>query len=174
MQRDPTTGVEGAKPRLPRLKTAKEEIPELSREYLAARTRQMHAKALMAEMEGAARRGELISLKLVRLQMSYLLVATRQRILAMPTAYGPRLVGMADAHAATEVLREAALALLEDLQNMPEKVVDPHWIESLAEENGEKPGPPSAQERPTQAKGNPRKPPSQTAAPGRRKPAATS
>ena len=56
MQRDPTTGVEGAKPRLPRLKSAKGEIPKLSREYLAARNRQMRAKALTAEMEGAARR----------------------------------------------------------------------------------------------------------------------
>jgi hypothetical protein len=160
-----TQGIKNAKPRL---KTAKEEIPKLSREYLAARNRQMHAKALMAEMEGAARRGELISLKLARLQLGYLLVATRQRILAMPTAYGPRLVGMADAHAATEVLREAALALLEDLQNMPEKVTDPRWIESLAEENGEKPGPPSEQGKPL------RKRPPQTAARGRRKPAATS
>lgn len=111
----------------------KEEIPKLSREYLAARNRQMRAKALTAEMEGVARRGELISLKLVRLQMLYLLTVMRQHILALPSAYGPRLVGMEDAHSAGEVLREAALALLEDLQNIQERVVDPNWLESLGE-----------------------------------------
>jgi hypothetical protein len=168
MHASPTQGVKGVKPRF---KSAKEELPKLSKEYLEIRNRQMRAKALMAETEGAARRGELLSRRLVELQLGYLLVVLRQRILSVPTAYGPRLVGMADAHAATEVLREAALALL-DLQNMPDKVVDPHWIESLAEENGEKPGPPLAQERPTQAKQKSRKPPSpHPAAPGRRKPA---
>jgi hypothetical protein len=94
----------------------------------------MRAKALTAEMEGAARRGELISLKHARLQLSYLLIVLRQRLLAVPAAYGPRLAGLADAHAAEEVLREMALALLEELQDLPYKVTDPRWIESLGQE----------------------------------------
>ena len=158
----------GVKNSKPRLKTAKQQLDKLSEEYLTTRNRQMRAKALTAEMEGAVRRGELISLKLVRLQMSYLLVVMRQRILSLPAAYGPRLVGMEDAHSAGEVLREAALALLGDLQNMPDRVVDPNWLESLAEEeNGDPTGPPREQGKPL------RKRPPQPAAPGRRKPAAT-
>jgi len=112
----------------------------------------MRAKALTAEMEGAVRRGELISLKLVRLQMFYLLTVMRQHILALPSAYGPRLVGMEDAHSAGEVLREAALALLEDLQNIPERVVDPNWLESL-DDNGEKPMKPGTDAPASRAKG---------------------
>jgi hypothetical protein len=142
-----TEGIKNAKPRL---KTAKEELPKLSKAYLELRNRQMAAKAFLAETEAAARRGELISLKHARLQLNYLLVVLRQRILALPSAYGPRLAGMEDAHSAGEVLREAALALLEDLQNMPDRVTDPNWLESL-DENGEKPGPP-LQGQPPQAK----------------------
>jgi hypothetical protein len=133
----------------------------------------MRAKALTAEMEGAARRGELISLKLVRLQMFYLLTVMRQHILALSSAYGPRLVGMEDAHSAGEVLREAALALLEDLQNIPERVVDPNWLESLGE--NEKPMKPGTDATAPRAKGKSRKHPSpHPAEPGRQKPAATS
>jgi hypothetical protein len=77
MQRDPTTGVKGAKPRF---KPAKEELPELSKEYLEIRNRQMRAKAFMAETQAAQARGELISRKLVEFQTSYLLIAMRQRI----------------------------------------------------------------------------------------------
>ena len=102
--------------------------------------------------------------------MFYLLTVMRQRILALPSAYGPRLVGMADAHSAGDVLREAELALLDDLQNLPDRVTDPNWLESLGE-NGEKPGTAAG----AHAKGKSRKPTSpHPAAPGRRKPAATS
>jgi hypothetical protein len=111
--------------------------------------------------------------KLVRLQMSYLLVVLRQRILALPSAYGPRLVGMEDAHSAGEVLREAALALLGDLQNMPDRVTDPNWLESLGE--NEKPMKPGTDATAPRAKGKSRRPPPpHPAEPGRRKPAATS
>jgi hypothetical protein len=169
MHAPPTQGAKGVKPRF---KSAKQELPKLSKAYLELRNRQMGAKAFLAETHAAHARGELISLKLVRLQMSYLLVVMRQRILALPSAYGPRLVGMEDAHSAGEVLREAALALLEDLQNMPDRVVDPNWLESLGE--NEKPMKPGTDASP-HAKGKSRRPPSShPAEPGRRKPAATS
>ena len=75
-------GVQGAKPRL---KLAKEELPELSREYLRIRNQQMQTKNLSAEMMLAERRGELIEKRLVEQQAAYLLVALRQRILAFHT-----------------------------------------------------------------------------------------
>ena len=59
------SGVKAAKPRL---KTAKEELPELSREYLEIRNAQMRTKNLTAEMVLAERRGELIEKRLVEQQ----------------------------------------------------------------------------------------------------------
>ena len=134
MQRDPTTGVARAKPRLPRLKTAKEEIPKLSREYLGIRNRQMRAKALTAEMEGAARRGELIERRLVEFQAGYLLICMRQRMLAVPQAYAGRLVGLTDAHEASQILRQAMIECLDELKDLPARVTDANWIQRVGEE----------------------------------------
>jgi hypothetical protein len=61
MPLEPTSGVKASKPRL---KTAKEEIPKLSREYLVHRNEQMRTKNLRAQMELARERGELISKRL--------------------------------------------------------------------------------------------------------------
>ena len=41
-------------------------------------------------------------------------------------------------------------SLLEELQDLPSKVVDPHWLEKV-EEDGEKLGPPLEQDRPPRA-----------------------
>jgi hypothetical protein len=92
MQREPTAGVKGAKPRLPRLKPAKEEIPRLSREYLEIRNEQMRRKQQKAAMELAERRGQLIERKLVEFQASYLLIVMRQKMLAEPVTLARRLV----------------------------------------------------------------------------------
>ena len=144
MQRDPTTGISGAKPRL---RTAKEETLKLSREYLEIRNRQMRAKALTAEMEGAARRGELIERKLVEFQASYLLLAMRARMLAVPQAYAGRLVGLADPHEASQVLRQAMIECLDELKDLPARVTDKSWLERVAEEQGAGGGEPVAKAR---------------------------
>ena len=153
MQRDPTTGVAGAKPRLPRLKTAKEEISKLSREYLAIRNRQMRAKALMAEMEGAARRGQLLERKLVECQASYLLIAMRQRILRLAGGVRPA-TGRPDGRSRDQdgARRRRAGSARRD-QRPSEQGGEPPLDRIVADENGEKPGPPS-QGKPPQAKGN--------------------
>jgi hypothetical protein len=144
---------------------------ELTAERIAA----VRANRMRSEMLLAKARGELILKELVQKQASYLLVCHRQKLLSMPQAYAPRLLGINDAHEMGLKLREMALALLEDLQNMPEKVTDPHWIESLAEEDGEKPGAAfGARKVRAQAEQKSRKPSSpHPAAPGRRKPAPT-
>lgn len=51
----PTTGVEGS---VPRFKSAREELPELNREYLIRRNAKLQAQAFMAETQsrGEARR----------------------------------------------------------------------------------------------------------------------
>lgn len=43
-------------------------------------------------------------------------------------------MGMADAHAAALVLREMALALLEELMDLLNKVTDPNWLEKQDDE----------------------------------------
>jgi hypothetical protein len=74
-------GVKGAKPRF---KTngkpaSKEEIDKLSKEYLQIRNEQQRTKTLSAQMELAIQLGDLISRKLVGQQVSYLLVAFREK-----------------------------------------------------------------------------------------------
>ncbi len=130
---------------------AKEEISKLSREYLTVRNKQMRAKAFLAETQAAERRGELIERKLVEFQASYLLIAMRQRILRLPAGCGAQSAGLTDVHEIRMVLEGAARSVLEELQDLPSKVVDPHWLEKV-EEDGEKLGPPLEQDRPPRAK----------------------
>jgi len=108
----------------------------LSAQINAERLAVTAAKRKQAEMLLAKARGELILRDLVEKQAAYLLTAMRQRILALPGAYAGRLVGCADVAAAGEILREAALALLDDLKDFPARVVDPNWLEHIADEEG--------------------------------------
>ena len=140
MHRHPTQGVKGAKPRFPDLKTNgkpvnKAEVQRLSREYLEIRNRQMHAKAFMAETSAAAARGELIAKDLVAVEAAYLLVAVRQKMLNLPLTYARRIVGLKDADAAKKVLQEMAVSVLSELKDLPSKVIDPHWLESVEEKD---------------------------------------
>jgi hypothetical protein len=80
MQQHPTTGVIGGKPKT-RLKTAKEQIPELSKIYLEGRNAQMRHKNQAAQLDLAVRRGQLISKDLAVKQASFLMIALRQRLL---------------------------------------------------------------------------------------------
>src|SRR4029077_5609098 len=83
MQQHPTTGVIGGKPKT-RLKTAKEQIPELSKIYLEERNQQMRHKNMAAQLDLAIRRGQLIFKDLVVRQASFLMVSLRQRLLNLP------------------------------------------------------------------------------------------
>jgi hypothetical protein len=155
MARHPVDGIKGAKPRIPGVKSAesaaqdarkasKAEIWKLSKEYLEVRNRQMHAKAFMAETIAAERRGELIKKELVLLQASYLLVAMRERLLRLPAMCFRRLSSSnglknEDLHKIRGILEAEVRACLEELADLPNKVVDPHYLDSLDdEENGKK------------------------------------
>ena len=137
MHRHPTQGVKGAKPRFPDTKTngksTRAEVAKLSREYLEIRNRQMHAKAFMAETMAAERRGELIAKSLVEKQAAYLLVALRQKILNLPQTYARRMVGLKDAAQASKLLREMAISVLNEIKDLPSKVVDRDWLEKVEE-----------------------------------------
>ena len=99
----------------PRLKPAKEELPELYHEYLEIRNRQLKVKTQMEEMQAAERRGELIEKKLIEAQAAYLLVALRQRILNIPHSWSRKLMGLNDAAQVSRILREMAHSLLTEI-----------------------------------------------------------
>ena len=84
-------------------------------------------------MEADRARGELISLKLVRLQVAYALTIFRQKTLLAPAAAARRLVTLelvdpAKEHSVAEAIREDIYALLNDLASLPGQVSDPSWL----------------------------------------------
>ena len=97
------------------------------------RNRQMRTKALTAEMQLAERRGELIAKSLVEKQAAYLLVALRQKILNLPQTYARRMVGFKDTAQASKMLREMAISVLNEIKDLPSKVVDRNWLDKVEE-----------------------------------------
>ena len=127
-----TLGVKGAKPRLSSRPGPR--IGKLSEEYLGIRNRQMSTKALTAEMQLAERRGELIEKRLVERQAAYLLLSLRQRVLAVPDRLARQLVNIADVNKARGILKDAMLALLTELADLPSKVTNSRWLDEVAAE----------------------------------------
>jgi hypothetical protein len=142
MARHPHLGIGGSKPRLPGSKTngqpaSKEEISRLSREYLEIRNEHQRVKMLSAQMTLAQERGQLIEKRLVEQQAAYLLVALRQRILAVPHAYARRILGLKDVTEAIVILRQAMVELLNEIKDLPDKVTNPRWLDELGADDGE-------------------------------------
>ena len=83
MHKHPTDGVAGAKPRVPG-EVSQAELSALNHEYLEARNRQMASKAAVVEMALAERQGTLISKRMAKLEVSFILNSFRQRVMAEP------------------------------------------------------------------------------------------
>jgi hypothetical protein len=132
MHGHPTLGVKNAKPRLS--SKPGPQIGKLSEEYLGILNRQMSTKALTAEMILAQQRGELVSKALVAKQSAFLLLSLRQKILSVPDRLARQLVNVADAKKARAILKEAMLALLTELADLPSKVTNPRWLDEVAAE----------------------------------------
>jgi hypothetical protein len=62
------------------------------------------------------------------------LVALRQRVLSLPQTYCRGLLNISDRRAMRAVLREMSLAMLEELRDLPSRVTDPHWLDTLEDE----------------------------------------
>ena len=135
MQQHATTGVAKSKPRF---KPAKEELPELSREYLQNRNAQMRSKNATAEIDLVQRRGELIEKRLVESQAAYIFVAFRQRILGQ--SWTRRFVGLNDLREAKRLIDEMARSTLTELAQFPQAITDPNWLDEV-NGDGEKPQP---------------------------------
>src|SRR5258705_9759877 len=132
MHGHPVQGVKNAKPRLSSRPSPK--IGKLSEEYLRHRNEQMRTKNLAAQMLLAERRGQLIEKRLVERQAAFLLLSLRQRVLAVPDRLARQLVNVAEVNKAKAILRDAMLALLTELADLPSQVTNPRWLDELAEE----------------------------------------
>ncbi len=144
MAQHPHLGIQGSKPRLPKTTpngapASKETLALLSEEYLRARNEQMRAKAAVAQMELARRRGELLPKREVKDMISYALVCFRQRTLLSYRNIARRLVtmGLADSakeHAISQVVQEEAHSLLNELGRMPAAVNPESGLKALERE----------------------------------------
>src|SRR4029077_13665729 len=120
--KQPLVGISGLKPRAPKPegngKPSRGELHALDREYRVRRNEALELKNRREIILLAKARGELILRDLVERQAAYLLIAMRQRMLDVPRAYAGRLVGLADAHEASQVPRQAMIECLAELQDL--------------------------------------------------------
>ena len=72
--------------------------------------------------------------ELVERQASYLLICMRQRILNLPSAWAHRLADLKDAHEIRQALTGAAHEILDELADLPSKVTDPNWLQTVIDE----------------------------------------
>ena len=108
----------------------------LSEEYLRLRNDAQRTKNFREAMALAEARGELISKRLAIQQASFLMVSMRERMRHAPAKWARRFVGLSDAHAASQLLREMMLSVMTDLRGLPLAVSDPEWAQALDEERG--------------------------------------
>jgi hypothetical protein len=117
---------------------AMEEKAGLNAALIIERTRDVKVKRMQGELLLAKAREEVIVKDLVEKQAAYLLVALRQRLLSMASANSRKILGITDVKQANRILREIALGILNEIKDLPQKVVDPKWLEDLDAEDKEK------------------------------------
>ena len=142
----PTSGVKGGKPkilpsfkrkRLPKLPATPEakDLQEQSSIYLKERNLAMRLKRMREEMLLAKERGQLIERELAIKQLSYLAIASRQKLLALPlnigNHFGDREVPIREV---VEYAKRLMNETLTELSKLP-LCVEPDWLEKLEEES---------------------------------------
>ena len=85
-------------------------------------------------MELARDRDELIERALVIRQLTYMVINTRQRLLALPGTMRARFVE-AFSREIIDGARELIHQALTELSEMPRRGIDPDWLERLEEED---------------------------------------
>jgi hypothetical protein len=117
---------------------ARTQLTALTEDFTFERTKAVITRRKQDEMLLAKARGELIAKDLVEKQAAYLLVAMRQKILGLPLTYARRLTNLTDVAQVHKVLKELAIALLNELRDLPQKVTDPNWLRELEKDEGSK------------------------------------
>jgi hypothetical protein len=118
--------------RLPKLPATPEadDLEEQSSIYLRERNAQMRAKRLKAEMELAHARDELIEKRLVERQLSWLLVAMRRSLLALPGKMRMKFGEERFPHEMLEAAKHLVVDALTEISRLPE-AVEPGWLARL-------------------------------------------
>jgi hypothetical protein len=76
------------------------------------------------------------SLKLwLESRLVILQAAMHEKIMGLAPNYAQRILGLTDVVVAHRISKELSVGLLNELQLLPTKVADPHWLETL--EKGE-------------------------------------
>jgi phage terminase Nu1 subunit (DNA packaging protein) len=104
-------------------------INETNRRAHISQTRE---KALAMQIAVAG--GDLIEKALVTAQAAFLFAALRQKMLSWPTFWCRKFVGITDPHVARDRLTELVHSGLNELADMPKRITDPNWLESLDQE----------------------------------------
>ena len=93
----------------------------------------MHAKAFVAETVLAERRGELIEKHWSRSRPLICWSPYGKRIMNLSQTYARRMVGLKMPAQASKMLREMAISVLNEIKDLPSKVVDDNWLEKVEE-----------------------------------------
>jgi hypothetical protein len=108
---------------------------ELDKVFVRKKIRQTEVRTMAFEMDLARVRGNLIERDLVTKQAAFLLVAMRQKLLAIPSSYARKFLNITDIKQAHALLQTMAYQILNEVKNLPKQVVDPNWLEQLEEED---------------------------------------
>lgn len=95
------------------------------------RVKSIRTRRMQNEMFLAKAREELILKTLVEKQAAFLIVALRQKILSIPHTYARRILNLTDSKAAAAILKEMAVSVLNEIKDLPQKVVDPQWLDTI-------------------------------------------
>jgi hypothetical protein len=107
---------------------------ELDKEYRRKQIRQTEVRTMANEMDLARIRGDLLERKLVEKQLAFFLVAIRQKLLIFPTTLASKLLHKEDKKEVHAILQQAIFVLLTELKDLPNKVIDPNWLQNLEDE----------------------------------------
>jgi hypothetical protein len=92
------------------------------------RTKAVVTRRKQDEMLLAQARQELVLKTLVERQATFLLAAMEETLTDLPQTFARRIVGLTDVVESHKILKELSIALLNELRDLPQKVVDPNWL----------------------------------------------
>jgi hypothetical protein len=108
---------------------------QLDKEGVAIRNKFTATREKSARLLLAKAREDLVDKDLILKQATFLYVAMRQKMLSAPLAYYRRFLHLTDPHQVIDRLTAMQHELLRELKDMPKKITDPNWMESLDDED---------------------------------------
>jgi hypothetical protein len=115
------------------LSKSEQEREQLDAEWRRKRIAAESAKQRLHEAKMLSMRGELISRQHVTRQATFLLIALRQRLLAIAAQHARELLNIADEREMALRLDAIVRSSLDEIAQMPLRVSDERWLERLEE-----------------------------------------